>query len=67
MRNKIIAGAIAVLFYPALGAFLWVVYEFKWLRVVVVSASAIFSIYTIYSLAKFLLDHRQGHEKGGER
>lgn len=65
MRNKIIAGAIAVLFYPALGASLWVVYEFKWLRVVVVLACAIYSMYVIYSLAKFLLDRRQECRKGG--
>lgn len=58
MKNKIISGVIAVLFWPASFFLYWVVARFLSARVVLAIAVMIWVIILVYKLSKLILDHK---------
>lgn len=62
MKNKIIAGVIAILFLPALIAVGWAVEQFLSVRIVLGIVLISLTIVFVYKLSKLLLD--ECSEKG---
>lgn len=56
MKNKIIAGVIAILFLPAVSAMRWAVEQFLLVRIVFGIALISLTIVFVYMLSKLLLD-----------
>lgn len=56
MKNKIIAGVIAVLFLPMLIFLCWAIKQFLLVRVVLIIAMTVCTIVVIYKFSKLLLD-----------
>lgn len=56
MKNKIIAGVIAVLFLPIVISLHWAVNQFLSVRVVLAIAMVVGIIVVTYQLSKLLLD-----------
>lgn len=56
MKNKIIAGIIAILFLPAVSAMRWAVEQFLSVRIVFGIALIVLIIVLVYKLSKLLLD-----------
>lgn len=67
MKNKIIAGVIAILFLPALIAVCWAVEQF--LLVGIVLGIVLMSLITVlaYKIYKLLLDECSENEKDNEK
>lgn len=56
MKNKIIAGVIAILFIPALIAIGWAIEQFLLARIVLGIVLISLTIVFVYKLSKLLLD-----------
>lgn len=56
MKNKIIAGVIAVLFIPMLTFLCWATEQLLLVRVVLIIAMIVCTIVAIYKFSKLLLD-----------
>ena len=63
MKNKIIAGVIAILFLPALIAVCWAVEQFLLVGIVLMSLITVLA----YKISKLLLDECSENEKDNEK
>lgn len=63
MKNKIIAGTIAVLFLPSSVAFFWLLNEYFLFRVIFMTVLCFALMFSLYKFVKLILDDRYADKR----
>lgn len=63
MKNKIIAGTIAVLFLPASVAFFWLLNEYLQFRIIIGTLLCFALMVSLYKFVKLILDDRDADKR----